>query len=655
MAPKHGARHGEGLVAILLITRTRPGPRLVFHYPENPSHSTKSAHENIDNDDSETESDDDQDRQQGSQHITSSIVPDDARRNLDGAPRPYGHFVLGRSMESLEKVLSPGRWCDRKKFEINLNGLTFVGHPVYASEDGDWVPKKTAPPSKSTSRDATDMAEPDLDSHDLTSPRPPGKAHDFSHVPDSFESQENVPFATSMQTTSSTGSDPTTDGNMAMFHVVFALRGNGVQSQSEIQAVYHEVIKKLSRALHYCQKQANYVGSQSRRILALTAKAKQTHGEGSDLWTQLVENSELAWAIKEVFDRLSRVEVAGIRLNGMGMALRLNDTTEHDKTNAKLEPLSAILLLESKEQLLEDLSHPEALPLAAFIREHTPTKSLEKHAAYVGTSVDDILYLASHLIKWRKARLITPLHQRNTYIVAHTAPVAELQEHISAYHRLFPTLPTLPNMLKVLSGKPIKYGLLIPSRDHRTAYMKILSYLVRHKFVIQLRAFGWLNLPHNLLDNPQPRDSVADRRQHAARYSLLSTRTRAVDDDVISVGSEQTAIAAPSSPLSKQSRRLSRETQSSAQNSTDKQKKVPILIADPHEPGEEHAKLFDALKTSIQDSEMRQALPQLILHLDGKHAFEEIAAKEGWKRAKVEEWLADLESKEYLITARYIQ
>ncbi|CAK1355426.1 Nitrogen permease regulator 3 [Cercospora beticola] len=658
MESKEEAKRGGGLVAILLITRTRPGPRLVFHYPEKPDYKTKRKYADIDADDSDSEEDEEDNKHERDDSGAESplIVPDDARRNLDGAQKPPGPRVLGSSVGSLEKVLSPGRWCDRKKFEINLNGLSFVGHPLYASEDGEWAAKNADAPSTSASKDTTDLASLTLDRRETPSPRPSGSELDFAHVPDSFESQDQIALGTSMRTVSSTGSDPTTDGSMSMFHIVFVLRGRGAEAQAETQAIYQEVAKKFSRALHYCQKQANYVQAESRRILATRTKARQSQISMSELWTRIVETSELAWTLKEIYDRISRGELAGVRLNGMEMSLHLSEPN-HISANAdaKLGPLSAILLLDSKENLLLDLSHPDASPLAAFVREHTPTKNLQKHAAYVGMPVEDVLYMASHLLKWRKARIISPLHQRNTYVVAPDAPLEDLQQHISAYHKLFPTLPTLPNMLKVLSGKPIKYGLLIPSRDHRTAYMNILSYLVRHGLVVQLKTYGWLRLPKNLLEQTQAKGETPKRPLHT-RNNLLSPKSRAVDDDVVSVSSERTAIAAPSTPLSRQSRRFSRETQVSSQAGGDKTApEVYVNINDPRELSEEQRKLVDALKSSVRNHDLRDVLPQLILHCDGTHAFEEIAAQEGWKRASVEEWLAELDSKAYLTTVRYIR
>lgn len=76
-----------------------------------------------------------------------------------------------------------------------------------------------------------------------------------------------------------------------------------------------------------------------------------------------------------------------------------------------------------------------------------------------------------------------------------------------------------------------------------------------------------------------------------------------------------------------------------------------MLITNPHEPGEEQKMVIKALSTFVRDPDLQEMLPRLILHLNGKSAFEEIAAQEGWKRAHVEVLLADIDS--YLVTVRH--
>ncbi|KAK4506408.1 hypothetical protein PRZ48_000138 [Zasmidium cellare] len=636
--------HASALTAVLLITRSRPGPKLVYHYPESPETKPQTQHD-PDSEDSETETDEAADK-----HGRSSRNGPAANGNTVSTSTSGTDAVLGHSVETLEKLLSPGRWCEQKKFEICVKGLTFLGHPVYALADGEWTEKQADTAENAASK----LMKPGLKDHQkygdyhmyvdpgslATTPLAGTKMeHDFTHIPDSLDSQHRL--GTSMES-GSTGSTPASE-QMTLFHVVFAMRPGGTDGQREVHAMYEEVAKTLSKALHYCQKQSNYVSNESRRLLALRAKARQSQELAQNLWTQMTESSELAWALKEVYERISNAQVAGIRLNGMEMSLHV---TKRDKEEESVdpEPLSALLLLENKETVLHQLSHPDASPLAHFIRELTPTKNLQKHATNLGMPINDILYLARHLMKWRKARFITPLHQRNIYVVSPNAPVENLPHLREQYIRLFPTLPSLPNMLKVLSGKPIKYGLMIPSRDHRGAFMDILSFLVRHELVIQLKTYGWLKLPKTLgsASNQSTRPEATKR---PAAHGLLSPRLRPLDDDTLSVDSDRTTIAAPTAKTSK---RLSSEAPSKPDPQDDF-----VLITDPTKPTtEEQSKLLALLPFELSNVEFRENFSLILPHLDGEHAFEEIAATVGLKRSKVEEWLHELEKKRWLMTVR---
>ncbi|EME87188.1 uncharacterized protein MYCFIDRAFT_84218 [Pseudocercospora fijiensis CIRAD86] len=632
MAHAKHAPSGSGLVAVLLITRSRPGPKLVFHCPERPHLPPKRRRRDDPDSDDSSESEDDEDEK--ASEVTAK------GNNPIAAPMKGNRYVLP----------------DEANPDLKDDN-------IIDAEDGLWGPSRSGhsalkAPEKSGSKDNQDALDLDIDGLNLTSPKPPstnhGRDRDFTHFPDSLDAQNDLPFGTSVETTSSADSGSQIE-QINMFQVVFVTRGAGPPAQKEAKSIYSDVAKRLNEALEYCQRQADYVARESRMLLTMRSKQKDDHYiDGANLWQRMVEGSELAWALKEVFEKISTGNVAGIRLNGMNMSLHLESLAKDPCfKKAELGPLSALLLLEPKEILLRELAHPDASLLATFIRECTPAKNLTKKALHLNISLQEVLHMSSHLVKWRKAQVLSqPLNARNTYVVSPDAPLHDLEQHISAYHKLFPTLPNLPNMLKVLSGRPIKYGLLIPSRDHRTAYMDILSYLVRHGFVVQLRTYGWLKISKGVLDRAKPRELPLTRTPVAAR-GLLSPRSRAVDEDAVSVTSDRTAVASPSTISSRDGKRLSSGTQVPVSDES-KPKDDFVIVLKPTEPSDAEAKLLIALRATFGDGEMKDYFDALLKYFDGEHAFEEIAAREGLKRARVEEWLAELDANDHLMTVRYI-
>ncbi|KAK4553195.1 Nitrogen permease regulator 3 [Recurvomyces mirabilis] len=711
-------RPSHGLIAILLITRSKSGPKLVFHCPPQPGrgHGYPSSAAQQHHQDSDDDSDDDDDGehdqtervrgQDWGKDGNDSVVPNEI--HLKGAnPK-----VLGYAVETLEKLLSPGRWSDGKKFEICLDGTTFVGHPVYANEDGMWSTRAAAANVANVPQLAQDSIP--RDDHEKTSgltdqvpdtsalPKPPPN---FAHISESLDSHTGPSLETSFASASTTSAVPVEQ--LSMSHVVFVLQDN---TQDDTRSIYDHVAKKLSKALQYCQKRKNYLGIESRNLVALKTKAKQNHADDEGVVNSMIAGSELAWSLEEVYEKIAVGGIADIRLNGTEMSLHIppqpptaytSALLETTPTTPSLSPDSALLLLEDKPVLLRQLSDPGVSQLAYFIREHTPTKPLRKLSARLSISLPEMMALSNHLIKWRKARAIAPLHSRNTYVLSLSlspSPSAssstppgkspDLPQLIRLYAKNFPALPTLPQMLKVLSGRPIQYGLLIPSKDHRAPYIDILAFLLRFGVVVRLETKGWLlrrvdswggidgggsrGAEAEVVGEKIGADGVSAQEEGKGEVwvggrgvSLLGPQLRPVrelrggdfhdQDDADSARSVRsadtavTAIPAPShngttsAPVSNYEGLKRRQHEDQPSN---------LILHPLHPYDDEEEKALQRLISSIQDEELREYMPTLLKYFDGLHALEDIAVAEGVKRARVEEWLAYLREGGWLRTFR---
>jgi hypothetical protein len=135
--------------------------------------------------------------------------------------------------------------------------------------------------------------------------------------------------------------------------------------------------------------------------------------------------------------------------------------------------------------------------------------------------------LASHLVYWRRARAIPPIHQRDTYIVSPNCDLSKLEIATIAYQTAFPTLPSLPKMLSALSGTPRPYGSFIPSKDHKETYFTILAWLLRGGWVTQLRTFARIKV------TPEIKLAVetALRKEEVDRYLSKSNNSNSTATD----------------------------------------------------------------------------------------------------------------------------
>lgn len=621
------------LLAILLVIRTRSGqPRLVFHYPPNPSLSNTTqtappAHASWyggastgaegDESSSEQSSDSDDDTRSASASQTGSEVDHGedkrsksgswrrkrngsrqrtvdsvksgrgpgAKRDIDdeieggsdennadndipsekrtggadgdesGSYRPLDwERVLAFDGNALSKLLSPGRAFNKRRFEIGIDNLVFLGTPMFAREDGTWKkhkkhkPKLKKRPSSRNLEELTGKQLPDGlpgDSDSGVDIRN-GKSDPDVDIVSSFESAyghglvSGAASAFASGAASEVASLSDNESQMTMFHVVFVMNPPALEYHLRMDDMYDHVAKKFAKYLKHEQSYRNYVWDEATKILNMKEKAMEARmfplmvifwctclskigAPTYMLWPNVQQASTLAKAMTLVFDATSDSKIAHVNLDNAfdiafqipqpeatpfistatepqvpGLWLTTAPFTGDEESDPILNPHSALLLLEDGETLIKEIENDDkelSGPLAWFVRNVTPTKSLQKLFSNSSIAFNDSLFLARHLIYWRRARSIPPLHHRDTYIVSPNADMRALPAAITTFAHRFPTLPPLPKFLHLLSGPPRPYYMMMPTKDHRFAYMDILAWLMRGGWITQLKSFGWVSIP----------------------------------------------------------------------------------------------------------------------------------------------------------------
>jgi hypothetical protein len=330
---------------------------------------------------------------------------------------------------------------------------------------------------------------------------------------------------------------------LMMFNIVFVMNPPSLEHHLRVDEMYDFVAKRFAKALKYEQAQSNFIAAEARIINSMKEKGKESKAPIATLWHSIIASSSLAKAIALVFEAISLNKIAHIDLNGFDLSLQIPQaistpfaptatepqmpglwlTTatliDDDEVDASLSAHAALLLLEDDETLLKEVeSDGKELsgPLSFFIRNLTPTKSLLKLSQKHSMPLKDVQFLARHLIYWRRARAIPPLRWRDTYVVSPNADMRSLSAAIPAFATRFPTLPPLCKILHSLSGPPRQYRNLMPSVDHRTAYMEILAWLMRGGWVTQLRTFAWIRVSREV------KAAVAAKQNREAQNSIVT-------------------------------------------------------------------------------------------------------------------------------------
>ncbi|KAL9108859.1 MAG: hypothetical protein Q9227_006390 [Pyrenula ochraceoflavens] len=552
------------LLAIILIVQGREGPRFVFHYPPDPltaqtAISLRQTREDqgIAQEHSESESDDDSRSASEDEHklnseprpksrlqkpqenelllssakkrykITSAAAEEEAESSSlsegdrDSTWKPPWDSFLSIHTSALAKLLNPSRSWHKRRFEVGINELCFIGWPVFIREDGTWQKKKK---QKKRPRAWNENLESAGASFVQSTTQDTQNEKAASYLP----TEKSNDVAQDNQRPSHLETENPTKNSMKMFNMVFVMNPPVLEYSLRVREMYDNVVKKLGKALKWEQARADYVWKEAKAILKLKEKAREKQSNIATLYAEILSSSSLAKAMASIFITISTNRIASATFpdagpisfqippvtstavlpsatdppTQRGLWLTTADSVSEEQSgdpgpSIHLAKHFALLLLDNEASILKDIEASGgslAAPLAHYIRSSSPTKSFAQISVAHNISLADIQLLARHLVFWRRARAVPPLHQRDTYIVSPNADLAKLNVASRAYETTFPTLPGLPKMLSALSGSPRPYASLIPSKDHKEMYFLILAWLLRGGWVTQLRTFAWIRV-----------------------------------------------------------------------------------------------------------------------------------------------------------------
>lgn len=340
--------------------------------------------------------------------------------------------------------------------------------------------------------------------------------------------------------------------------------------------------------------------------------------------------------------------------------------TEDDDqtTGTQLGSHFTLLLLTDLKSILAEVNavkHPFNEALNQFLQVSTPTKSFYQIEQSSGIPLRHIQELAVYLIQWRRARAIPPLNKSDVYILSPNADMRKLASAASSFSKIFPGLPSLSEILGMLSVRgPRPYSSIIPpTKDHKEAYMNILAWLMRGGWVTQLRSFAWVRVPSDV------RGAVDIEVMKSPNKSPNKSpqRTDTDESDSASISASTSSLDVPDSVSS--SRLDVRHSRSASPSSSTHttlpfqqapSPPTPTLISNPRLASALPSRYLSAISKHIlhtQGSESKIAWDRCVKYFDGKHAIESVSVREGWKRKRVAELMGGWESLGVLVRGRH--
>ena len=318
------------LVAILLLVKRASEPRIIFHYPPKPGEDDSQFRdmfkENPADDDSSSSSSDDE-----SPDSSAKVSKPDEKKEIIGTGKSTPEVdevdsaspekidglkgvraklqwndLFGYQSTILSKILQPAASSHKKRFEVGLNDLVFLGRPIFARPDGTWKkPKKLrrlSSKSNITAERVKDIQEQKkgtrVETLDYVN-----KDSGTSGLDTGMESQHesrgdeellNMEECVEDDEPSEQMSDLKIDRNgkpdilppnkakqkpLAMFHVIFVLRPPALEYHLRVKEMYENVTKKLSQAMKWEQSRSGYVLKETAVITSLTKHMDTSHSK----------------------------------------------------------------------------------------------------------------------------------------------------------------------------------------------------------------------------------------------------------------------------------------------------------------------------------------------------------------------------------------
>ncbi|KAI0967088.1 nitrogen permease regulator of amino acid transport activity 3-domain-containing protein [Xylaria arbuscula] len=516
----------------LVVNRSRDGPRFVFHYPPRIQYGKKqratpargSAEDELDDDDEVLLNQPVQLFEGNSGSLPSAAGlqawnHDDHLETESGSHIVPWEHVAGYPTRDLESLLTPARAFHKRLFQVSLDQLCFVSSPVYVHESGVWRKKKRQPKTKP--------------------PKSPENGPESVAARDTFLMQppeipqiegEDISTADAAGTSGNgAGPDETEEkkSGMTMFNLVFILKPKKHEAKELSETLYTHIIRKINKLFKYSQQKTDFVWKESKRILTLKDKNRESKTKMSVLWKEILDVSSLAACMQDIYEAVSQNKIAALQLETPEGAIAhsvqipvpfyltdlppeeeaadtrglwittANYFVEEDSLHdpSFLDKNFGLLLMSEEKKIIAELQADADEATAAmveFVRLSKPTMSFHQISQGSGLSPAQVRKYAHHFIFWRRGIAIPPLHARDVYILSPNADLNFLPRASQAWSRAFPLAPHLADFLAELSAAPRPYKWFCPSKNHRPTYLQMLAWLMRGGWVTQLCTFAYV-------------------------------------------------------------------------------------------------------------------------------------------------------------------
>ncbi|PHZ08859.1 UPF0171-domain-containing protein [Rhizopus microsporus ATCC 52813] len=552
----------SSLLAILLVVNSTRGHHYLFSYPTNPKRPSSFHQQRFESED----------------HFYGSSVScltnnDDKRQSIEADPDPFAgrDTIFNIDVSFLADALAPKfPLCDRK-FQLCIDDLTFVGHPVSLTSPQNEPREHEETPSAHVSPKSP------LTPNTTPSPHDQQEENDAQSIVNesSYSETESDHGSTDGDDRSNKDNDDIhdesslSDGSpgsihMTLFHVVFVLSPPDLELNAQVETLYKHVILKYSSALRYEQLRCGYVQEEIEKVLALKEEAYNKSTPYNQVMSEILQKSSLARDIRQIYTAISSNAAAHVIINDfIDLSLQIpilgtkKATSRNSLEDSFVSPIASslmdiysvtgyeydnypilcpyhtLLLLEDPEEVLKNMPLDASPTLVQLVQILTPTQSLQELHLLLDCSLAQIYRLAAHLIYWRKAKLINTISTRNVYVVSPTAKLEDMAALEADFRQHIPNL-SLPILLSKLQHTQ-QYYQVYRIKELKNQYLEAITWLIRKDLVVQVHMYLVLiqnGAPQPQIDENNTEDVMPSSPNNGERLKRITANHERVPKEV---------------------------------------------------------------------------------------------------------------------------
>jgi len=197
-----------------------------------------------------------------------------------------------------------------------------------------------------------------------------------------------------------------------------------------------------------------------------------------------------------------------------------------------LKPYHAILLLDDVPVLLDSLTTDASSALRRLITLASPEKSLKTLAVDLDLSLLQVLQLTGHLLYWGRATVIYPICENNLYVLSPSLTLPIPQDIKKKFSNSFPD----ENIYEVLTAFNLPRTIVLPpTQNHKQEqFLDEIVFLLKQHMIIQTHTYLCLAVPST--SNGSMAHWVQHRTKHVSvTFKVGSPISERSDDSDVTV------------------------------------------------------------------------------------------------------------------------